>query len=601
MIKIIKGLSCLMAVLLAFCTIQLPAQAAFSDVGDNQYITTSKISTGRTGKSMSITIVFKNSAGRDLKNVRVGFSQDVDLSDDEELLSTGYTFPFEVNEHTFDYKTIGSIKDGSTKSFTLSGKVRRDISEGYYTVPIKVMADDFTVSDEYINLWISKSTGAADDGKDETSANVEFALGEGQETPFGVYPNVMNFGINVRNDSQMTAYDVNVSMNLSKDTAEFPFEINDANYDRHYDQIGENETVSVPYSMAIRKEAYSGYYPIKFTISYRESQDGTVLKAEPVYFVRIQNKDKEDDLGDFNANDRTKARIVVDSFETIPKEIIAGSEFELILRMKNASTNVPATNILFSLESEKFSDSAVFSTESGSSAIVVNELAAGQTTELRVKMQSKAGVDQRSYAVTVKEKYDSPEFKNAEESVSIDIPVRQIARLNTGTIEIMPDSITVGSETNVMFGINNTGRVQLYNVMAKFEADSIQTADTYVGNIKPGDTGNVDIMITGAAPTADDGKVKITISYEDENGEATSVEKEMTLFVTEDMPVDMDASMMDGMGGEDVKPSFFARFGWMLLLALTAAAVTAVVVVISIRKKKKQQAEEKEDMDDEIS
>lgn len=598
--KIIKGLTCLMAVLLVFGTVQLPAQAAFSDVGDNEYITTSKISTGRTGKSMSITIVFKNSAGRDLKNVRVGFSQDVDLSDDEELLSTGYTFPFEVNEHTFDYKTIGNIKDGSTKSFTLSGKVRRDISEGYYTVPIKVEAEDFTVSDEYINLWISKSTGAADDGKDETSANVEFALGEGQETPFGVYPNVMNFNVNVRNDSQMTAFDVNVSMNLSKDTNEFPFEINEANYDRHYEQMAEGETVSVPYSMAIRKEAYSGYYPIKFTITYRESQDGAVLKAEPVYFVRIQNKDKEDDLGDFNVNDRTKARIVVDGFETIPKEIIAGSEFELVLRMKNASTNVPATNILFSLESEKFSDSAVFSTESGSSSIVVNELAAGQTTELRVKLQSKAGVDQRSYAITIKEKYDSPEFKNAEESVSVDIPVKQIARLNTGTIEIMPDSITVGSETNVMFGINNTGRVQLYNVMAKFEADSIQTADTYVGNIKPGDTGNVDIMLTGAAPTTDDGKVKITISYEDENGVPTSVEKEMTLFVTEDMPMDMDASMMEGMG-EEPKPSFFARFGWMIILAVAVAAVTAVIVVVKIRKKRKTQAEEKEDMDDEIS
>ena len=598
--KIIKGLTCLMAALLVFSTIQLPAQAAFSDVGDNEYITTSKISTGRTGKSMSITIVFKNSAGRDLKNVRVGFSQDVDLSDDEELLSTGYTFPFEVNEHTFDYKTIGNIKDGSSKSFTLSGKVRRDISEGYYTVPIKVEAEDFTVSDEYINLWISKSTGGADDGKDETSSNVEFALGEGQETPFGVYPNVMNFTVNTRNNSQMTAFDVTVSMNLSKDTNEFPFEINEANYDRHYDQIGEGETVTVPYSMAIRKDAYSGYYPIKFTITYRESQDGTVLKAEPVYFVRIQNKDKEDDLGDFNVNDRTKARIVVDGFETNPKEIIAGSEFELILRMKNASTNVPATNILFSLESEKFSDSAVFSTESGSSSIVVNELAAGQTTELRIKLQSKAGVDQRSYSITIKEKYDSPEFKNAEESVSVDIPVKQIARLNTGTIEIMPDSITVGSETNVMFGINNTGRVQLYNVMAKFEADSIQTADTYVGNIKPGDTGNVDIMLTGAAPTTDDGKVKITISYEDENGETTSVEKEMTLFVTEDMPMDMDASMMEGMN-EETGPSFFARFGWMIILAAVVAAVTAVIVVIKIRKKRRQQAEEKEDMDDEIS
>ena len=95
----------------------------------------------------------------------------------------------------------------------------------------------------------------------------------------------------------------------------------------------------------------------------------------------------------------------------------------------------------------------------------------------------------------------------------------------------MPDAVEVGSETNVMFGINNTGKVILYNVMARFEADSIQPADAYVGNIKPGETGNVDTMLTAIAPTTDDGKVKIIISYEDENGVVSETEKEMLLNV----------------------------------------------------------------------
>ncbi len=51
-----------------------------------------------------------------------------------------------------------------------------------------------------------------------------------------------------------------------------------------------------------------------------------------------------------------------------------------------------------------------------------------------------------------------------------------------------------------MFGINNTGKVILYNVTVTFEADSIKTTDAYVGNIKPGETGNVDTMLTGVAP-----------------------------------------------------------------------------------------------------
>lgn len=170
----------------------------------------------------------------------------------------------------------------------------------------------------------------------------------------------------------------------------------------------------------------------------------------------MKNKEKEDASKDFNENDRTKARLVVDSFETIPKDIVAGENFQLILRMKNASSSIGASNILFSLESEKVSDSAVFTTASGSSSVVVNSLGAGEVTELKIDMQSKAGIDQRSYALNIKETYDSPEFKNASETVSIDIPLKQIARLNTGTIEVMPSSMEVGNESNIMFPINNT-------------------------------------------------------------------------------------------------------------------------------------------------
>jgi len=182
----------------------------------------------------------------------------------------------------------------------------------------------------------------------------------------------------------------------------------------------------------------------------------------------------------------------------------------------------------------------------------------------------------------------------------IDIPLRQIARLNTGTIEVMPESITVGSESNIMFPINNTGKVILYNVMVTFEADSIKPTDTYVGNIEPGKTGNVDVMLSGMAPTADDGKIKMNITYEDENGEVQpAVTKELSLYVTEEIPMDfgdMEAGNFEDMGMEE--PSFFQKYK-MIIFPAIAVVVVAVVVVIRIRKKKK--AAKEEGMDDEIS
>lgn len=613
-------------------------------VYNNEYLVIRKDPTGKVGKTMNIPVIIR--APQDLDEVWVGLSSDVNsfyyLPNDGGTES-GFqnAYPFEISESTFEPRKLGKMKEGNTKSITLTARVRRDMKEGYYCIPIAIYpyGKDGAEETDYMNVWIGAQTASdTETSDDETTEEIMFALGENQNTPYGVFPNVMEFGINVRNKSRMPAYDVTVSMIVGKSDDEFPFMITDGNYDRHFEEIGAGETVTAPYAMMIREDSYTGFYPIKFTISYRESIDGkkkvaegpgaeinaqngetqstdtTVKTKEYEFYVHISSKEKEEDdeLGEFNENDRTKARIIVESFRTEPEKIMAGDEFTLILTMKNASTSVAASNILFTLEPEKVENASVFSTESGSSSLVVNSLGAGASAELKMKFLAKAGIDQRSYTMTIKEKFDSPEFKNAEETVTIDIPIYQRARFSTSTFEVMPDSIEVDGESNIMFGVNNTGRIQLYNVNVRFEADSIRTTETYVGNIKPGETGNVDVMVAGVAPTEDDGKIKVIISYEDENGEVTETEKELTLYVTEPVE-DFDPSMMEdfeGMEGMEAGASSGIA-GWLtdpgrrnMLIAggvvLGVLAVTAAVILGKRQKRKKQKAEE-EGLDDEIS
>lgn len=569
---------------------------------ENDYIYTTRTPRGRIGKSMTISFRIR-ATDSDMENVRVRLAQTDDFQQIEERGSGDYIvdyYPFEIMETTFVAKSVGDVSQGKTKSTSLSAQVRRDAGQGYYSIPILIEWDGGEDID-YVNIWISTDT--SDDSEEDTEAEgVYFVVGENQSTPRGAYPNVMNYTVNFRNKRDITAQDVTIHMELSEDDTKFPFEINDGNYDRYYERIGYGETVAVPYSMAIRKDSYTGYYPIKFTVTFRLSSEGDLHTEELLFYVHITSKDKEDDLGDFDANDRVRARLIVDSYYTVPEVVYAGDEFDLVMNMKNASTNVPASNILFTLESEKVDDSAVFTTESGSSSIVVDSLGPGQSTEVRARYTARAGVDQRSYAITIKEKYDSPEFKNAEESISVDIPVKQYARLTTSNIEVMPASITVGSESNVMFGINNTGKVILYNVTVSFLGDSINPVDSYVGNIKPGETGNVDAMLSGVAPTMDDGTITISITYEDENGVlAEPVTKEMNLMVTEDMSMDemWDPAMTDPSLMEE-EPSFWEKYGLFVGLGAAAALIAAVIVIRKLRAKKKAK-EEEEEIDDEIS
>lgn len=574
-----------------------------TNASDNDYIFTTKAPRGKIGKSMSIAFRIR-STDEDMENLRVSLVETNDFQQIEEKGNGDYTvdyYPFEITETTFVAKSAGNLKKGNTKSVSLSAVVRRDAAQGYYSIPILLEWDGGSDID-YINVWIATSSDTKDE-EEEKKEGSYFVIGENQATPYGVYPNVLNYTVNFRNKRETTAQEVRISMELSEDDTKFPFEINDGNYDRVFERVQPGETVAAGYSMAIRKDSYTGYYPIKYTVTFRLSSEGDIHTEEGTFYVHIVSKPKKDDLREFDANDRTKARIIVDSYHTVPETIYAGEEFELVMNMKNASTSVPASNILLNLVSEKVSDSAVFTTESGTSSMVVDSLGPGQVTEVRAKFTARAGVDQRSYSITVKEKYDSPEFKNAEESVEVDIPVKQYARLTTSTIEVMPEAMTIGSESNVMFGINNTGKVILYNVTVTFEGESIKTADAYVGNIKPGDTGNVDTMLTGIAPTQDEGAISIRIDYEDENGvPAEPVEKELYLTVTEDMEdmsfeqgFEADAGVMEG----ETSQSFWSKY--KLIIGASAACIIAAGVIIAVRVRKKRKAQKEEEVDDEIS
>ena len=155
------------------------------------------------------------------------------------------------------------------------------------------------------------------------------------------------------------------------------------------------------------------------------------------------------------------------------------------------------------------------------------------------------------------------------------------------------------------------GKTKLYNVQVKTVSDFLSGGDAFIGNLDSGATGAVDIYLMGQAATTDDGMVTLQISYEDETGETTTIEREISLFVSETSYDDMiydDSMMMDDMnqnqGGSTMR-TILIVVGILLLIA-----VIAVVVILRRRKKKEQKSleddildldQEEEGEDDEIS
>lgn len=599
----------------------IPQVYRMDDDNDTVRLVIGKTPTLYIGKNGTVSVTLMNMEDKDWIETEIWIASEDDFrnhysdeitktedrdSEESSIVQSMKTiYPFEVTDSLNRHYKVGHVNKKAKKTVNLNVNVKKGLEEGYYPILIyisKRAQGEDGMSSEYaktIMAWIEtkKTTGTSETNEDN-SEPVAFALGENQSTPSANYSEVMNFDVNVRNTGYKTAYDVRVDMDLSEDITKFPFEINDGNYDRQMGNMNPDQTVAVPFSMAVREKAKSGYYPIKFKIRYRENENGNfAAPVEDTFYVRVYGKDEGDSLdSEAGENERTKARIIVDSFETDPAEIYAGQDFTLKVRMKNASNSIAASNILFTFESEAVSDSPVFTTVNGSNSVVVNSLAPGASDTLTIKFSSSPTAEQRSYTITINEQYDSPEFKNAKEAVKIAVGLKQEARLNTGTIEVMPDAISVGEESNVMFSINNTGKVMLYNVNAVFEADSIQKNEAYVGNIEPGKSGNVDTMINGIAPTTDDGKVKLSITYEDENGKVSTVEKEIQLMVNEDQSMD-ESNVDDTWSSDDVQPepSTTDKLKHLAIPVGIVGVVLAAVILVVIRRKKK-----KAGMDDEI-
>lgn len=584
------------------------AQAEMLDMTkyNDDLITVSKVPHGKAGNKISIKMTVHNNGSKGdnyLRTIRLAnadqydqfYTYDDDDDDDSDSDSniswSGKHFPFEADSNTFKEKRI-DVKPGSSKSVTLTYKLRRDLAAGYYQAFFYI-DDSLKVG---INIWVSAYDGSSTEEDDNTKLDYDFSIGDNQQTPYAGYNQVMDFGVNLTNTGLKKVYDVRVDMQLDADITKFPFDINEGNYNRKMGDMEPGQMVTVPYSMMVREDVKSGFFPIHYLVTYREEEGGEFSEpVDKVFYVRVKGKDDDELSADAGEQDRTKARIIVDSFETIPAELYAGQPFELRVRMKNASSDVAASNIMFTFASEEVENTPIFTSESGSTSVVVNNMAPGATADLSMVFKAAPTAEQKSYRMTIQEQYDSPEFKNAKEEVKIALPVKQESRLNTSTIDVMPNAIEVGSETNVMFGINNTGKVILYNVMARFEADSIQSADAYVGNIKPGETGNVDTMLTAIAPITDDGKVKIIISYEDENGVVSETEKEMLLNVSEAFSDDgMDG--MDGMDNgmdADADAAQAGGAGRIAPMLVIAALVGAGVGVVVWKRKKKKIAGEK--------
>ena len=462
--------------------------------------------------------------------------------------------------------------------------------------------------DAVVNPPKDDSKDDKDDKDDDTTVPVNadhfLTVGGNWVTPVANAGQPVSIVLPIVNMGKTNVTKAVVTPVLSTDTATWPFEITQSGYSQTIEDLPGTDTGmsdmdrrrELTWNLQTRSDVGNGYQKISFNVRYFASDGSSQTTTLDTY---IQTSGTAGVSADGKAS---TPRVIVTGFETNPEVVHAGDSFMLTLHLKNTSTATSVNNMLFEFDAAvegKDSETTYesFLPTAGSNTIFVDKMAKNGTRDIQIEMEARSDLAQKPYAIDVNMSYEDEHVNAYTNKASVSIPVKQEARIDMSQPEVTPSSIDVGSEANVMFSIYNLGKTKLYNVSVKTDSEFFSGGDCFVGNLDSGATGSVDMYLTGEAATTDDGTVKLQITYEDETGAPTTVEKEISLFVTEPVYDDGmydDTAMPDGDTGSGM--GIGGKIA-VVVVILIAAGVAGAVIVMKRKKKKEQQNLEDDIMD----
>ena len=493
----------------------------------------------------------------------------------------------------------------------------------------------------------------AQTGAEKTLARIQLSVGDGQETPVFRAGEKAKLRISVKNTGNTAAQNVRIAP-VIKSEADWPFELDQLNYDQDLGSVeagGKADAVwgggDVP--LTVKDSVTGKAYKLTFRITYDDGEKA--YEAEKYVFVKTEAKPgsseekpsggtpsgdvpesgkpsgespvsggqtaggggygsaAEPEAGSVYNSEPTVAgggsastsvpRVIVTGFSTEPGEVRAGSNFKLVVHLKNTSSRTGVSNMLFDFQapssgSEAAAEAPAFLPASGSSSVYLDSIPAGGTKDISIELNARADLVQKPYSISMSMKYEDSGAAQYEAQSSLAIPIRQEARFEFSKMQIAPDTVSVGEEANISCSLYNLGRVKMYNVKARFEGKMIDTQEQFIGNLDAGATGTIDAIVTAKKATKGSEECKLVLTYEDDAGNVSTSEQKFKMTVLEETAVEDTGMMPEAVPEESGNPVGLAA----AVLAVIAAAAAGTVAFIKHRKKKIRESEEEEMFDE---
>ena len=334
-------------------------------------------------------------------------------------------------------------------------------------------------------------------------------------------------------------------------------------------------------------------YPITFEISYKTStaKDAQAITDTQVIGVYLDAKEEEKD------KDKNQPKIILDSYKLEPTIVQASQQFDLnmVFRNTNRTKDIYNVKAFLTFDIATGRDTVqqnVFSPVNSSNTFYIDHIGPNQTVSRTFTMYVVPDAAPKTYMVNVNFEYEDKDGKAITAKELVGIPVMQTTKVETSELTL-PTSATLNQEVSANFNIYNTGKAKVYNVMINVEGKGF-TADPnnqYIGSFDVGQSNSYEGYLRFSEPGEQKGK--FVVSYDDQNGEKFTIEKEFNVMVEEaPMMPDMDPNM-PGMDGNDVMPDQAAQGGlpWGMIIGGVVGVLVVAGIGIGIWRKHKHKKE----------
>ncbi|MDO5016183.1 MAG: hypothetical protein Q4E09_04155 [Eubacteriales bacterium] len=549
------------------------------------------------------------------------------------LESSGADFPFEVNATRI--KGVFSDEYTDERGYLVTDvafypmRAKTNLQDGAYELNFTIRykkadkEEDGTIDNNVYEQKLSYSVNIKGDPANREGQRVMIAAAP-IPTQMASYGSQINLQIGLINRGFDPVDIISVTPQISGDADSWPFEIEQMDYSK---AIGQSLRPLAPGAangsqtdgtllmvdfgvVTVREDIGSGYKELKFTVKHKTGNLPIEETAISIY-IDIAGNPNTDAKNDPNAGTswpQSKPRLMCTGFETEPKEVKGGDNFKLTLHLKNTSALTGIQNIRLEVGSDAVGEASIppFLTESGANSFYIPWIGAEEEYDLEVMMTASSQVPQKIYPLSIGMEYEDWQASSISAKESVSIQLRQEVRVDHGKIEIMPPEVTQGQEANIMFPVYNKGKTTLYNVTVTIpDGQSVSAPEFFIGNINPGATANVDMMVSGDNITQDpEQKQIIQLNYEDENGQVDHKEFEFSIMVTEPMTMDdmgfgnpwMDDPEMNGEMDMEPQEGMLAIMPlWAWILLGVAVLILIILLISTIRKKRKKRKMKLED------